>query len=384
MPKRDDHDEYLKTILDLFKQEPRGLSISDITRAIGLNRNSVSKYVNMLSISGRIEMKTVGPAKVYYLSERVPVSALIDFSTDLIVLLDEKLRIVSAHDHYLALAGSRKDQVIGTKIQEAKYPILSNDMFLSRIPRYGEGEQQIDDMVLLTGEEKRHFRIRILPAAFEGGDSGYAVIIEETTGRRLSEEKMASALHEKEALLRELQLRVRNNLQLITSIINLQMMECRDDAVSPALMETQNRIISLSLAYDLVYAHGMIGDVDMEEYLVHLASELRRSYDLPDGDVIYLPADSKVTLDIDTAIQIGLITNELATIVIDAAARKGDPVKCIVSLSKQDGCHSLRVISDIGVHTIEGLGITLVRTLVHQELKGKFTILPDGWEVIFP
>ncbi|WP_366898477.1 helix-turn-helix domain-containing protein, partial [Methanocalculus sp.] len=40
MPKRDDHDEYLKTILDLFKQEPRGLSISDITRAIGLNRNS--------------------------------------------------------------------------------------------------------------------------------------------------------------------------------------------------------------------------------------------------------------------------------------------------------------------------------------------------------
>ncbi|MCP1661435.1 MULTISPECIES: sensor histidine kinase [Methanocalculus] len=381
MPKEDNHDEYLKTILALFSEEPRGLSISDISREIGLNRNSVSKYVNMLSISGRVEMKMVGPSKVYFLSERVPVSALIDFSTDAIVLLDEKLKVVTANDHYLLLAGVAKEDLTGTRIQDFDYPILSTDAFLSRIPRYGEGEQVLEAVVPDTGAGERHFRVKILPAAFEGGDAGYAVIIEETTERRQSEERIASALREKEALLRELHLRVKNNLQMIASLINLQKMESGSDEVAAALRETENRVLSLSLAHELLYAEAMIAEVDMKAYLELLIGELRRSYDLMDsGIACELPAH-ECLLDADSAIAVGLIVNELVAL---AAGTDGTcNLHVSGSISPDDGTCCLKVIADEAVERTDGLGMALVRTLVNRELNGTLSILPDGWEVRF-
>ncbi|MBR1369056.1 hypothetical protein RJ53_05890 [Methanocalculus chunghsingensis] len=376
----DDHEEYLTTILELFRNEPRGMSISDISREIGLNRNSVSKYVNMLTIAGKVEMKAVGPAKVYFLSERVPISAMIEFSSDAIVLLDDQLRIVNANDQYLSLTEAAKQDILGEKIQGSTLPILSTDLFLSSIPKFREREQRIPDYIQTIGGEERSFTIKILPAAFEGGNAGYAVIIEETTERRAAEETIRSALSEKEALLSELHLRIKNNLQLIASLINLQMMESSDDHVNAALRETQNRIISLSIVHEHLYARSMIAEVDIGEYLTLLISELGRSFELPAGAITLSVMDEGIHLSTDRAIALGLITNELITIGIGSEGRP----EIRIAISRSGDEHILSILAGAGHHKPEGLSINIVRRLVKRELQGEFEIIPDGWEVRFP
>lgn len=376
----DDHEEYLTTILELFRNEPRGMSISDISREIGLNRNSVSKYVNMLTIAGKVEMKAVGPAKVYFLSERVPVSAMIEFSSDAIVLLDDQLRIVNANDQYLSLTEAAKQDILGEQIRGSTLPILSTDLFLSSIPKFREREQKISDHLILINGQERSFTIKILPAAFEGGNAGYAVIIEETTERRVAEETIRSALAEKEALLSELHLRIKNNLQLIASLISLQMMEGSDESINAALRETQNRIISLSIVHEHLYARSMIAEVDIGEYLTLLISELRRSFDLPVEAITLSVMDEGIRLSTDRAIALGLITNELVTIGL-GTGQKPD-IRIAISRSGDD--HLISIRPGANTHAPDGLSINIVRRLVKKELQGEFGIIPDGWEVRFP
>ena len=68
----------LASIKEVLKKNPHGLSISDISRELNLNRNSVAKYVNMLMVSGDLEMRSFAAAKVYFLSKRVPISTMLD------------------------------------------------------------------------------------------------------------------------------------------------------------------------------------------------------------------------------------------------------------------------------------------------------------------
>ena len=88
-------------IRDLLKKNPKGLTISELSQKVNLNRNSLAKYLEILLVSGQVEMESFGTAKVYYLSQRVPVSALLKFSTDLIVLLDSNLQVVQINDNVL-------------------------------------------------------------------------------------------------------------------------------------------------------------------------------------------------------------------------------------------------------------------------------------------
>ena len=73
----------LSHIKELLRSHPRGMTIIDISQKIGINRNSVAKYLDVLLISGQVEMHAVGTAKLYFLSKRVPISAMLSLSSDL-------------------------------------------------------------------------------------------------------------------------------------------------------------------------------------------------------------------------------------------------------------------------------------------------------------
>src|SRR5690606_3712925 len=80
--------EILSAIRDILKDNPRGVSVTDISRKMAVNRNSVAKYLDILLISGQVEMRSYGTAKVYFLSHRIPISSLLSFSSDFIVAID--------------------------------------------------------------------------------------------------------------------------------------------------------------------------------------------------------------------------------------------------------------------------------------------------------
>jgi len=86
--------ERMTGIKQTLKWHPRGMTISDISSRANMNRNLVAKYLDMLLISGNVEMQVVGAAKVYYIARTVPVSAILEFSSDLVIMVDHDQKII--------------------------------------------------------------------------------------------------------------------------------------------------------------------------------------------------------------------------------------------------------------------------------------------------
>ena len=95
-------EEKITKIKRLLKTKPKGLTISDISQVLKINRNSVAKYLEILLITGQVEMRAYGNAKVYYLSQRVPFSAMLRFASELILVVDSELKITDINDHFLS------------------------------------------------------------------------------------------------------------------------------------------------------------------------------------------------------------------------------------------------------------------------------------------
>ena len=171
----------LSRVIDLLRGEPGGLSITDISKSLDMNRNSVSKYLNMLVISGRVDMRSIGVSKVYTLSDRVPISSLLDFSSDAILVLNGKQEIVLANANFLAFAGHKRDDVIGRRLPESALPIVSSAEVLRQVgelvrePKGGKEIEWADDSGSVF------FLIKLIPTVFDDGSPGIAVILEDVT-----------------------------------------------------------------------------------------------------------------------------------------------------------------------------------------------------------
>jgi len=100
--------ERVDTIKQHLKWNPRGLTISVLSSKVNMSRNLVAKYLDMLLISGQVEMQIIGAAKVYFLSHRVPISAMLEFSTDYVVVLDSEQRVIQVNEPLLLLLNKKK------------------------------------------------------------------------------------------------------------------------------------------------------------------------------------------------------------------------------------------------------------------------------------
>ncbi|WP_301662975.1 sensor histidine kinase [Methanoculleus frigidifontis] len=188
----------LSRIRNILTSNPRGMSISDISEEMGLNRNSVAKYLNMLLVGGHAEMRTVAAAKVYYPSRRVPISAMLDFSSDCILVLDSNLQIIQANDSLLKCMQAERDTVIGRSPRSLPPGPLSDPELQEAIGRAMQGSEQTREITAEMGGTRRHYRIKIVPTAFEEGNSGLTILLEDITDERGAQE----ALQQSEARYR--------------------------------------------------------------------------------------------------------------------------------------------------------------------------------------
>jgi PAS domain-containing protein len=100
--------EITDKIKDLLQKNPQGLSITDIVKEITINRNTAGRYLESLLVSGQVDMRRFGMAKIYMISQRVPLSAVLSISSDLIIQLDSSLRIIFANEPFPALVGTER------------------------------------------------------------------------------------------------------------------------------------------------------------------------------------------------------------------------------------------------------------------------------------
>ncbi len=182
--------ERINRIRQILKWHPRGMTISDIKTQVKMNRNLVAKYLDMLLISGHVEMQIVGAAKVYYIARTVPVSAILEFSSDLVIMIDRDRKILQVNEPVPHLLNETKEDIVGKRIDEIREP------FIHDLPVETEKKDKTSMSEFITEKnfnirgEKYHFRIKRVPTAYEDGTHGFTFIIEDITAQKKYQEML--------------------------------------------------------------------------------------------------------------------------------------------------------------------------------------------------
>lgn len=201
-----------------------------------------------------------------------------------------------------------------------------------------------------------------------------------------AEGRIKTSLKEKEVLLREIHHRVKNNMQIISSLLNLQSTQISNKEYLATLEDSQSRIKAMSLIHEKLYRSEDLSSINFSDYISDLTRSIFRTYGSSAGGVdLKIEADD-ILLGIDTAIPCGLIINELVSNAIKHAFPEGRKGEVKIALKKTTaGEIEMRVIdngagipADIDFNTTESLGLRLVNALSKEQLQGNIELNENG------
>jgi len=195
----------------------------------------------------------------------------------------------------------------------------------------------------------------------------------DVTERKKMTDLVEASLSEKETLLREIHHRVKNNLQIISSLLNLQIRKIDDPKTIEVLKDGQARVLSMALVHEHLYKGKDFSKIDLKNYIHSLEMQLSQSYGTANEIVRFELAIPDIYVDINTAIPLGLIINELITNSLKYAF-KGRKDGTLSIIASEDTRNLRLIVADNGVGMPEGitlenqtsLGLRLVRTLTGQ------------------
>ena len=209
----------------------------------------------------------------------------------------------------------------------------------------------------------------------EGNITGYQGIIRDETDRKLAEDRIRQSLREKEILLAEIHHRVKNNMQIVTSLLSLQSRDIEDERARSLVRNCEDRIGSMSLVHERLYLSKDLSRVDFSDYITSMATRLFQVHRVDSRVVSFSSHIKDVLFTIETAIPLGLILNELISNALKhgfPGGRKGE-ITIALKKNKRTGKTTLTV-ADNGVGFPEGVdyrnpetfGLQLVEMLTEQ------------------
>ncbi|MFB6344943.1 MAG: sensor histidine kinase [bacterium] len=208
-------------------------------------------------------------------------------------------------------------------------------------------------------------------------------ILEEQVANRT--EELEQAVKEKEILLKEIHHRVKNNMQIISSMLSLQLQKFDEPSIRESFDESLSRINSMALVHDLLYRSDDFDQVNFADYVHRLFDELRTSLVPGDSEITFETEIEDIRLNIDTAVRCGLIVNELVTNSIQHAFNKGGQGRTRVAFSRINGQYKLEVEDNGSGFSMEdkptatdSLGLDLVQALVETDLHGEIEMSSNG------
>ncbi len=211
---------------------------------------------------------------------------------------------------------------------------------------------------------------------------------------RESEARLKVALHEKEVLLKEIHHRVKNNLQIISSLLNLQSEALADPQLRGIFADSHQRIQAMALIHESLYQSGDLARLDAADYLQRLSTRLCQAYGTPAARLTLTLKLEAIRLEVSQAIPCGLILNELLSNIFKHAFPDGRVGAIDITLRQEPTGHCRLMVDDTGVgfpegvdfRTTESLGLQLV-CLLSAQLDGTITLERCGgthWTLTFP
>ena len=308
--------------------------------------------------------------------------------------LDEGLLITDLDDVVLyvnsrisEMTGYAQDEMIGRPAYELILPSDQWPDLRQRNQQRSEGRSDCYEMEVVRKDGSRFWiESNAMPYLDGAGEViGTLGAITDITQRKEAERQLQQSLEDKEVLLKEIHHRVKNNLQVISSLLDLQAQHFSDDRIRAAFTDSQNRIRSMALIHELLYSSTDLAQIDMGEYIQDLAMSLFSSYGDEISDVALQTDITSVVLDVDQAMPCGFIVNELVSNALKYAFVDGRKGVLFIGLSGGSGDSIEMVVRDNGVGLPPGfdcqqstsLGLRLVHTLV-QQLRGKLQMVGDG------
>ena len=302
------------------------------------------------------------------------------YANDIILLADRDHRVLEANEKACAAYGYAREELLGRTIPDFRPPEARKDFEATM--REVEQKKGLVFETLHQRKDGKAFPVEISLRIFEiEGKRYHQAIIRDITERKKAEEQNTEALREKEVLLREIHHRVKNNMQIVSSLLNLQSQSLSDPEVKAMFRESQDRIRTMALVHEKLYQTKDLSRIDFAEYIRSLAAYLFRTYQTEAGRVQLKTDMDKTFLDINTSIPCGLIVNELVSNALKHAfpdKRKGE---IAIELRESEGGTLRLTVRDNGIGFPEGvdlmatdtLGLQIVALLVDQ-IDGKIDI----------
>jgi PAS domain S-box-containing protein len=208
----------------------------------------------------------------------------------------------------------------------------------------------------------------------DGRVIGRVGVARDITDRRRAEEQIHVSLQEKEVLLKEIHHRVKNNLQIISSLLNLQSKYINDPQALQMFIDSQNRVKSMALIHEILFQSREIAKLDFAEYIKNISIQLFRSYDAYSKNITLVINVKDIILDFDTAIPCGLIVTELVSNSLKYAFMDGRKGEISIEFSSDHSGLLTLIVSDNGIgfpeniefEKMESLGLKLVVALANQ------------------
>jgi PAS domain S-box-containing protein len=193
----------ISSIIEAFRASPRGMNVTEVAKVTGLNRSTVAKYLEMLFVSGRVDMRSFGTSKVYYISQRMPISAFLNFSSDLILVLDQDLRVLNANDQFFEFTNTRREDVVHKNMDHFAFPLRFDPSIDPYVRDAIVGTSKKIESNYRKKDRGYYFNIKFIPLVLDDGEKGATIIFEDITDKKLAEKALRDANDELERKVRE-------------------------------------------------------------------------------------------------------------------------------------------------------------------------------------
>lgn len=268
------------------------------------------------------------------------------------------------------MLGWKRDEVIGNFLPQVTHEYQSSYQDLMREIKEKDGLSNHEVTRKRKDGTLRRFRVNI--SKMIGDEEQMLVIFEDITKEKEYEEQLEKSLEEKKILLAEIHHRVKNNLAIIIGLIELQNEEVEDEETKSNLFETKNRIYSISGVHELLYQTDNFSDISFPEYINQLVNRLHDTFESQDKPVEIKKNISGLRVNINQAIPLGLLLNELITNSYKHAFNGIENPEISLSLCQNNGFVEIEYKDNgVGVDydrmkNSPSLGITLIRTSLEQ------------------
>ncbi len=274
---------------------------------------------------------------------------LVENAIDAIFIVDSDLRYIEANHRATELFGYSHEEYLDMSILDVIPPeqVPQSEKEFQKLQERGAYEHFEGRMRTKDG---RWVDIEVSSSAMydkQGKVIGSCDIVRDITERKKMESQLKQALADKELLLKEMNHRVKNNLQIISSLLSLQSCQMEDKQAAEQLQEAENRVRSMSMIHEKLYRADDLRNIPFSEYITSLTGELFSSYNVVPSIKLDLQV-TETTLDVDFVIPCGIIVNELVTNALKHAFPDGTGT-VTVSFSKDDKGECTLSVSDDGV-----------------------------------